>query len=409
MRIDCLRKSGSGWRLEPDTMKIFHYCQHVLGIGHFFRSLELCRALADHEVVLITGGPPVDAALPGHVREKRLPDLQMNPDFNGLFSSQKDSGLEQIKSKRRDCLLDQFKRERPDIFLVELYPFGRKAFRFELDPILQAFESRDLSPCGVVCSVRDILVEKDDAVKHESRAVKTLNRHFDAVLVHADPKLARLEETFDQFDRIDIPVIYTGYIARRPLPEAGRKLRRQMNLATDDRLIVASAGGGNVGAKLLEAAMRAFAQLQGKHQMHLKVFTGPFLPTDDYKRLNDLAGERVRVDRFSADFLSYLAAADLSVSMGGYNTTMNILATEVPALVWPFAQNREQRMRAERLAAAGVLRVLKDNDLQPERLAAIMEQAISVVGRPSAAFNLDGAVNTVTWIENWAGRNDMIV
>jgi predicted glycosyltransferase len=29
-------------------MKIACYCQHVLGIGHFHRSLEICKALAVH-------------------------------------------------------------------------------------------------------------------------------------------------------------------------------------------------------------------------------------------------------------------------------------------------------------------------------------------------------------------------
>ncbi len=36
-------------------MKILVYCQHVLGVGHFFRTLEICRALAGHDVVLVSG------------------------------------------------------------------------------------------------------------------------------------------------------------------------------------------------------------------------------------------------------------------------------------------------------------------------------------------------------------------
>ena len=209
-------------------MKIIQYCQHVLGIGHLFRSLEISRALSDHEVILVTGGPRVDTNLPEIVREVRLPDLQMNQEFKGLHSSCNNRSLEQIKLDRKDRLLALFKSEKPDIFLVELYPFGRKAFRFELDPVLSAISSRDLPPCGVICSVRDILVEKEDRVKHESRAVKTLNLHFDAVLVHADPKLAQLSETFDLFDEIEIPVVYTGYIAAKPQPKAGERLRRQL-------------------------------------------------------------------------------------------------------------------------------------------------------------------------------------
>ena len=50
-------------------MKIVFYCQHVLGVGHFFRSLEICRALAGHEVILVTGGPRFEVQLPGHISE----------------------------------------------------------------------------------------------------------------------------------------------------------------------------------------------------------------------------------------------------------------------------------------------------------------------------------------------------
>ena len=60
-------------------MRIFLYCQHVLGIGHFFRTLEICKALKNHDVVLVSGGPVVDTPLPDHVKELRLPGLMMDP------------------------------------------------------------------------------------------------------------------------------------------------------------------------------------------------------------------------------------------------------------------------------------------------------------------------------------------
>ena len=382
-------------------MKIIQYCQHVLGVGHFFRSLEICRALSDHEVVLVTGGPRVDAKLPDHVREVRLPNLQMNQDFKGLFSSRQNSTLEKIKADRQKSLLALFESEKPDIFLVELYPFGRKAFRFELDPVLEEISSNKRPACGVVCSVRDILVEKEDQFKHETRVVKTLNNYFDAVLVHADPNLAQLNETFNQYEKIEIPVVYTGYIAPGPEPDAAQKIRRHLQVGDDELLIIASAGGGNVGAPLLAAAVKAFNHLTVDKARYLKVFTGPFLECADFDNLNNMAGPNVRIERFTSDFLSYLAAADLSISMGGYNTTMNILATGVPALVWPFAQNREQRLRAGRLAKAGLLNVLEDDDLHPQRLAGQMDSILAAPNSSQVKFNLDGAANTAKWIGDW--------
>jgi predicted glycosyltransferase len=384
-------------------MKIVFYCQHVLGIGHFFRSLEICRALDRHQVILVTGGPRLDADLPGHVREVSLPALAMDRDFQGLHAA--DGGdLDAIRRLRRDRLAALFQNETPDLFVVELYPFGRKAFRFEIDPLLEDMAQGRLPRCGVVCSLRDILVEKDAPQKHEARAVTLLNRHFDAVLVHADPRLVRLEETFSHCREIDVPVVYTGFVTPGPEPDARRQLRSEMGLDEPDRFIVASAGGGSVGAPLLNAAVGAFRLLKGEPETRLQVFTGPFLPPEDFERLQRAAGERVSVERFTPRFLSHLAAADLSISMAGYNTTMNLLAARVPALVWPFAQNREQRLRAERLQALGALRLLADADLAPPRLAGRMEDLLARRERPDAGIDLAGAQATADWVDAWRTR-----
>jgi predicted glycosyltransferase len=385
-------------------MRIVFYCQHVLGIGHLFRSLEICRALRDHAVTLVTGGPAVDLAWPGHVREFRLPELSMDSAFSGI-AVPSGAELDAVRRERRRRLLELFERERPEVFVVELYPFGRKAFRFELDPLLEAVAAGRFGRCGVVCSVRDILVEKAGAAKHEARSVATLNRHFDAVLVHADPSLVRLDETFGRLADISPPLVYTGFVAARPAAGARGRIRAELGLGAQEPLIVASAGGGSVGAPLLTAVARAVAaQPLLLPKARLQVFTGPFFPAADLARLRALAGPRTAIERFSPDFLSWLAAADLSVSMAGYNTTMNLLAARVPALVWPFGQNREQRMRTERLAGRGALGVLADAELDPGRLAARMAEALGEARRPAAEVDLGGAEATARWIEGRFGR-----
>jgi len=379
-------------------MKIIQYGQNVLGVGHLFRSLEIARALSDHELILVTGGPPVDTELPTHVREFCLPILQMDNAFKGLCSTDENRTVEQIKNERRKKLLALFEEEKPDLFLVELFPFGRRAFRFELEPVLKALRGSGPASCAIVCSVRDILVEKKDYVRHEAKVVETLNRYFDRVLVHADPDLIEIRETFGPFDEISIPVDYTGYIAPQLARGARRRIRGQMGIGDNESLIVASVGGGNVGTPLLNAVIRAFERFE-THNCRLQVFTGPFLDPIDFENLKKIASPRVRVDRFTADFVSCLAAADLSVSMGGYNTTMNILAARVPALLWPFSVNREQRMRAQRLADRNLLTVLEDADLRPSRLAALMDQKLEQAARPDVRLNLNGAANTARCIE----------
>jgi predicted glycosyltransferase len=358
--------------------------------------------LSEHEVILVTGGPPVETKLPEHVREFSLPILQMDTAFKGLISTEKNMTLDQIKKVRKKKLLALFEEEKPDLFLIELFPFGRRAFRFELDPVVKALRKRRSAPCAIFSSVRDILVEKKDYIKHEAKVVKILNRYFDKVLVHADPDLVEIRETFGPFDDISIPVKYTGYIAPRPPAEAGDRIRKQMGMHDGENLIVASAGGGNVGAPLLVAVIKAFSRLKNG-DCRLQVFTGPFLNSRDFDDLKSMAPAGVQVDRFTADFVSFLAAADLSISMGGYNTTMNILATRVPALLWPFSTNREQRLRAQRLADRDLVTVLEDVDLQPDLLAALMDDKLSRPARPDVRIDLDGVANTVRAIESWQG------
>jgi predicted glycosyltransferase len=74
------------------------------------------------------------------------------------------------------------------------------------------------------------------------------------------------------------------------------------------------------------------------------------------------------------DVPSYLAAADAAVCMGGYNTTCEVLALAVPAVIIPRVQPRqEQRMRAERLSARGLVRWIDPASLSARVLAESIE------------------------------------
>ncbi len=383
-------------------MKIAYYCQHVLGIGHYHRSLEICRALAKHhQVTLIVGGPEVRLESDA-IGVYRLPGLQMDATFHNLAPTDSSTTLEEVREQRKQMLATFFARQSPEMFVVELYPFGRKSFRFELDPVLAAIRAGTLPPCRCYVSLRDILVERPtDREKFEERAIATLNRYFDGLLIHADPEIITLDETFGRVADIEIPRAYTGFVTSPPPGRSERsRWRKRLGLDEDDRLVVVSIGGGNVGGELLSACCEAQRQLEGAARCHMQIFTGPYFAADAFAQLEHRLPPRTTLSRFSHTFPAWLQAADLSISMAGYNTCMNIVQAGVPALVLPFAENREQLLRARRLAKKAPISILSPTALAPQPLsAAIWEHCHKP--RHENTINLDGAQASRRILEEW--------
>jgi predicted glycosyltransferase len=373
-------------------MRISYYCQHVLGVGHLRRSLEICKSLAkDHETTLILGGPPTSIDTTGLI-VLQLPGLQMDTEFNNLAPCNAITSLEATKEMRQHALYNHFLSASPECFITELYPFGRKAFRFEIDPVLKDIKNKTLPDCKCIASVRDILVEKQQGKdKFEQRAVETLNNYYSAVLIHADPQLITLDETFTPFNKIKIPIHYTGFVSEKPSSTGNRKIRERLELSSQHKLIVASIGGGSVGEELLYAVHEAFKKLVTNEPLaHLQIFTGPYCAKKDYETICSHKQHNITVDRFTDSFPDWLTVADLSISMAGYNTCMNILQTGVPALVFPFMQNREQTLRAKKLGKKVPMSLLTQGDLTVDKLSAKMAEQLKMRSQNST-INLDGA------------------
>ena len=385
---------------EMTAMNIIFYCQYVWGMGHLVRSLEFARALASHDVTLIVGGQKVEVDLPDHVQLVRLPVLYMDEKFTRLIPGDPGQSVEHVQQKRKTTLYSLFEKKKPDLFIVELYPFGRSIFGFELEPLLGDIRDGKFGHVRSVCSLRDILVEKKDPPAYEKRVLQKLNRYFDALLIHSDAGLQRLDETFSRAGDIKIPLVYTGFITQRADPAAGRRLRRELKIASGEKLVVASAGGGRAGFNLLTSVLDA-CELLGDHlPFRLEVFCGPFMDPEEYEKLAVRSAPGKRIRRYTKRFLDYLSAADLSVSLAGYNTCMNLLVTKVPALVFPYARQQEQPMRVDKIKKYLPMKVLKEADREPARLSRHIAQMLQQ-SRPSGAvpIDVDGAANAARFLD----------
>jgi len=147
---------------------------------------------------------------------------------------------------------------------------------------------------------------------------------------------------------------------------------------------------------LLENVIRAAVLLE-ELPHRFCVFAGPFIPQEVYEILKRVARQagNVEVEKYSPNFIQLLKRADLSISMGGYNTIMNLLATGVRSLVYPYTANndQEQYIRAKKLESLGVVELLHPEMLHPDLLAS---KIAGMLAKTPArlAFDMNGAANT---------------
>jgi predicted glycosyltransferase len=353
--------------------------QHLLGFGHYARARVLAEALggAGFVVTLVSGGVTPVEAVPRGVRFVQLPPARAKDElFDDLVDAAGNAVDRAWHEKRRDALLAAFHAAKPDVVITETFPFGRRLLEFELLALIDEVQRASPRP-KLIASVRDVLQRP----RKDGRAVAMVERarqRYDAILVHGDPNLMRLEASFAETATLAARCRYTGYICGDMPAAAGPR----------DEILV-SAGGGAAGRHLIEAGLQARAHSRLRARPWTFV-TGPL--TD-----GDLRSEPgVTVVRSLPDFRARLAAAAVSVSQAGYNTLIEAVKARTPTVAVPFETDREkeQLMRAQTFAERGLITLLRAGDLEPRALAAAID-ATAEKAPAAAAIDFDGRAGSV--------------
>src|SRR5690606_2484116 len=123
------------------------------------------------------------------------------------------------------------------------------------------------------------------------------------------------------------------------------------------------------------------------------------------EELRQLAGPGVIIEPVRPDFPGMLRHCLLSISKAGYNTVMETLASRARAVVVPFAggEETEQALRANLLAERGLLQVVRESGLTPQRLADAIGAALASAPT-TAGIRLDGADETVRLVRHHLAR-----
>jgi predicted glycosyltransferase len=212
--------------------------------------------------------------------------------------------------------------------------------------------------------------------------MQALEEFYDEIWVYGCQNLYDPIKEYRFPDSVARKVRFCGYLDVEPPAASIADTRRALGVG-HERLVLVTIGNGRVGFNVLDAYLRALAQVPEDPPIVSLVVGGPELPADQREivRRQCESGaaphpRRVFLD-FSPKLLEYMAAADLVVSLAGYNTMMEVLRLEKRAVVVPFADpNQEQVLRASLLERCGLVRTISPAQLSPERMAESVTAAL---------------------------------
>jgi UDP-N-acetylglucosamine--N-acetylmuramyl-(pentapeptide) pyrophosphoryl-undecaprenol N-acetylglucosamine transferase len=349
-------------------MRLAFLCCHLTGTGHLVRTLALARAARDlgHAATVISGGRPL-----GHIEPEVLivqlpPVVVRGLEFTTLRTPEGERVSADYMLRRGQALAEALETLRPDALVTELYPFGRRVLETEFRQAIVAARAANAA-CAVLASVRDIPEPKPHRL---AETAARLAADYDGVLVHGDAAFLPLSTTWPLPADLCPMINHTGYVgAAMPSPAGPRR----------DTVVVA-VGGGVLGRRLLEVAAEAAAR--SCRPWHLLV--GGSDASERAAELAARAASNLTVEPARPEYRALLASAGCSVSLCGYNTAVELARCTTPALLVPSeeAGEREQLIRARRLAEHRGFRLIRLSELPPDRLARAAEALAAGPPRP---------------------------
>ncbi len=357
-------------RVSP-IFNILMYSHDTYGLGHIRRTMAIANHLRDDNtnILILTGSPIAGRfSFPQQVDFVRIPGMikKTNDEYRSL-SIRIDQ--EQALSIRTNIILATAKTFRPNLFIVDKEPLGLKK---EVLPTLRWLKDSGLSTRSIL-GLRDILDDAKTIKKdwREKNVYSYLESLYDEIWVYGDRKIYNPVEMYDMPETLHKKIRFTGYIPRKQLPSGTKSMiRRRHRILDDDKFILVTTGGGGDGSEVLEHFISMHDYYPASLPFKTIIITGPFMPKKIRERLKKRARRYgIKTLPFHPRLEELIAAADLVISMGGYNTICEILTQHTPALIIPRQTPRkEQLIRAQRLKKQGLLDYIPWTEVTPQIL-----------------------------------------
>ncbi|WP_221933154.1 glycosyltransferase family protein [Tessaracoccus rhinocerotis] len=348
-------------------LKVAMYSHDSVGLGHARRNRAIAHALAEY-LPALTGQEVSGFLIAGHpdATQDSLPagwDWLVLPGYarvaEGYAARSLGFAVEELVDLRAAAVRAALEAVGPDLFIADRHPFG---VGDELRPALEMLRARHQTT--TILGMREVL-DTPSVVQQEWEDIggaEAAAAMYDAVWIYGDEAVHNPLATGELPALFTDRAYFTGYLSKGRPADVGED--------AEVPYVLTIVGGGSDGGHITRAA--AAARVPPGHR-HL-IVTGPQMPSDDVRAARSLAAAnldagRIKVLHSASNVPALIREAAAVVSMAGYNSLAEVMATSTPALVVPRNTRRaEQPMRASDLAALGAVDVLPAERLSPTAL-----------------------------------------
>jgi predicted glycosyltransferase len=352
--------------------KIVVYSHDTYGLGNVRRMLAITEHLLDNipelSILLISGSPMIHSFRLPKQRFDYLKLPCIGRTLSGNYIA-KNLGtnfdeLVEVRSQIIQAAVSNFK---PDVMIVDKKPRG---ISNELQSTLELI--RDSMPTtDVVLLLRDILdaPHVTQRIWLKNNYFQSIEHYYHSILVMGSQEVFDITQEYLFPEKITKKVIFCGYINRNHITS---KTADPMLFSDSQKpRVLVTVGGGEDGFLPLKHFINGLTQCGSNDTFSTLIVTGPEMSQrhkeDIYNSTKSL--NHLKVVDFIPDLVTHMQTADLIVSMAGYNTIVEILALNKPAIVIPRIKPvKEQLIRAEHMDKLGLLKCIHPDELSPEYL-----------------------------------------
>ena len=362
------------------SKKILIYSHDTFGLGNIRRMLTIAEHLVNNDpntsVLVISGSPMLHSfRMQPRIDYMKLPCLARTVD-GAYIAKHLTMEYNKLIDLRANLILSAVMHFEPDVILVDKKPFGVSN---ELALALDFARSQASAP-KLVLLLRDILDTPDATceVWRKNRYYEAIDDVYDSVLIVGSPEIFDARREYRFSPDCCSKTQFCGYIGRETGLRSRESVRNALGVDRDP-LVLVTAGGGEDGYQVFNNYLHGLELLKAQRKFHSLLLCGPEMPVEQRKLIAAKASQfpNVHVEEFTNDIMSLMDAANVVVSMGGYNTICEILTLRKRTIIIPRVKPvQEQWIRAERMAGLGLLRAIHPDQLSPGALIDAVEQEI---------------------------------